>query len=366
MIKIDIYIIATLSLFIFSCKGKRQEETEADKKFTLSDSMQKMITIDTAGNGFINNSITLSGEINFNENTVNKIFPRNSGQVMACKVSVGDKVQAGQVLAVIKSADIAGSYSDLASAKADVNIASRQLSTTETLYKNGIASEKEYTEAKQNYDKTIAARNKIQSVLSITGGNKTNAGGTYVLTSPITGYIVEKKVNTGNFIRNDNGDYLFTISDLKDIWVNANVFENDISKVKEGFEVEVTTLAYPDKVFKGRINKISEVLDPANKTLRARIKLDNQGLLLKPEMFAKVAVADKESRKAVYVPTKALISQNEKNFVVIYNSNSDMQIAEVSILKTSGDKTYINSGVTAGQKLITRNQLLIFQQLLNN
>ncbi len=361
----NIYIAAALLLFIFnSCKEKKEEQA-TDKKFVLSDSMQKMITLDTAGNGFIKNTIILSGEINFNENSVNKIFPRNSGLVTDCKVSVGDRVKAGQVLAVIKSADIAGSYSDLTSANADVNITQRQLSNTENLYKNGIASEKEYEEAKQNYNKAVAAKSKVQSVLNITGGSKTNAGGTYVLTSPINGYIVEKKVNTGNFIRSDMGDYLFTISDLKEVWVDASVFENDISKVNEGFEVAVSTLAYPDKIFKGKINKISEVLDPANKTLHVRIKLDNQGLLLKPEMFAKVIVSDKENRKAVFIPTKALISQNEKNFVVVYNSNSDMQIAEVDILKTVGDKTYINSGVTPGQKLITRNQLLIFQQLLN-
>jgi len=365
MTKQPIYIIAVLSIIIVSCKAKK-EETVENKKFVLSDSMQQMITIDTAGNGFINNTITLSGEINFNENNVNKIFPRSSGQVINCKVSVGDKVQAGQVLAVIRSADIAGSYSDLASVNADINIANRQLTNTENLYKNGIASEKEFNEAKQNYDKALAAKNKIQSVLSITGGSKTTAGGTYLLTSPINGYIVEKKVNAGNFIRSDMGDYLFTISNLKDVWVNANVYEDDIAKVKVGFEVQVITLAYPDKIFKGKINEISEVLDPANKTLHVRIKLDNQDLLLKPEMFAKVIVADKINRKSVYIPTKALISQNEKNFVVIYNNKSDMQISEVAILKTAGDKTYINSGVVPGQKLITRNQLLIFQQLLNN
>lgn len=365
MTRQPIYIIAAISIIIMSCKAKK-EETVENKKFVLSDSMQQMITIDTAGNGFINNTITLSGEINFNENNVNKIFPRSSGQVIESKVSLGDKVKTGQVLAVIRSADIAGNYSDLASATADVNITNRQLTNTENLYKNGISSEKEYNEAKQNYDKALAAKHKIQSVLSITGGSKTTAGGTYLLTSPINGYIVEKKVNTGNFIRNDMGDYLFTISNLKDVWVNANVYEDDISKVKVGFEVQVITLAYPDKIFKGKINEISQVLDPTNKTLRVRIKLDNEGLLLKPEMYAKVIVADKINSKSVYIPTKALITQNEKNFVVIYNSKSDMQIAEVAILKTAGDKTYIKSGVAPGQKLITRNQLLVFQQLLND
>ena len=136
--------------------------------------------------------------------------------------------------------------------------------------------------------------------------------------------------------------------------------------MKEGYEVSVQTLAYPDKIFKGTINKISEVLDPSNKTLRVRIKLENEDLLLKPEMFTKVIVTDRENLKAICIPTKALISQNGKNFVVIYKSNNDMEISDVNILKTVGDKTYTTVGISPGQKLITKNQILVFQQLLNN
>ncbi|MDE3235544.1 MAG: efflux RND transporter periplasmic adaptor subunit [Bacteroidota bacterium] len=366
MNKINLSIIGLLTLLIItSCKEKKEVKEET-KKFVLSDTMAKMIAIDTVSSGFINDTVTLTGEVSFNENTVNKIFPRNSGQVIDCKISIGDKVHAGQVLATIKSADIAGSYSDLASSNADLAIAKRQLTNIESLYKNGIASEKEYTEAKQNYEKALAAKRKIESLININGGSQTNAGGTYVLTSPIDGYVVEKKVNTGNFIRPDMGDNLFTISDLKDVWINANVFEADITRVKEGYAVEVTTLAYPDKIFKGKIDKIGEVLDPTSKALRARIKLPNEGMLLKPEMFAKVIVNNEEKKKAIYIPTKALISQNSKNYVIVYNGKDDMKIAEVNILKTVGDKTYLVSGVTPGQQLITQNQLLIFQQLLNN
>jgi cobalt-zinc-cadmium efflux system membrane fusion protein len=364
MFKINLFIVAAGLLFITSCKEKKEDPAVSDK-FVLSDTMAKMIALDTAGICYINDTLTLSGEVSFNENNVNKIFPRSSGQVIESKVSVGDKVRAGQVLAVIKSADIVGSYSDLVSSNADINIAKRQLDNTENLYKNGISSEKDYNEAKQNYQKALALRNRIQSQLNINGGTKSNANGTYVLTSPINGYIVEKKVNAGNFIRSDMGESLFTISDLKDVWINANVFEADIPKVKEGYEVEVNTLAYPNKVFRGTVNKVSEVLDPSNKTLRVRIKLNNDGLLLKPEMFAKIIVSNKESQKAVCIPTSALISQNGKSFVVVYNSNSDMAISEITIIKSIGDKTYLSSGIVPGQQLIVKNQLLIFQQLLN-
>lgn len=361
------FLLPCISLVFFAlvaCKEKKEVKVDP-VKFVLSDSMLKLIHIDTVSSCFIDDAITLSGEVAFNGNNVNKVFPRNSGQVVESKVTLGDKVQAGQVLAVIRSAEVAGNYADLTSANADINIAKRQLDNIESLYKSGIASEREYTEARQTYEKTLAAKSKIQSLININNGSGSNAGGTYTITSPISGYVVEKKVNAGNFIRGDMGDNLFTISDLKNVWVIANVFEADIPKVKEGYEVQVTTLAYPDKAFHGKIDKVSEVLDPTDKALKVRIRLENPDLLLRPEMFAKVTVSNKEDKKAICIPTKALISLNGKTFVVVYNSNSDMKIAEVMIMKTVGDNTYLNNGVEPGQKLITSNQLLIFQQLLN-
>ena len=363
--KQSVFILSVFLIVASVACHEKEPVKEEVKKFALSDTMLKMITIDSVQNCFLSTETTLSGEVSFNENNVIKVFPRNSGQVVECKVTLGDRVIEGQVLAVIKSADIAGSYADLASANADIAIATRQLKNTQNLFKNGIASEREVNEAKQNLEKAKAAQNKISSVININGGKNTNAGGTYNLTSPISGFIVEKKANTGSFIRSDMGDNLFTISDLKDVWINANVFEDDISKIKEGYDVDVNTLAYPNKTFKGRIDKLSEVLDPTTKTMKVRVKLNNPDGLLKPSMFAKVVVSNEEKEKALCLPTKALINQDGKTYVIVYRSNSDMKIAEISVIKTIGEKTFINSGAVEGDKLIVSNQLLIFQQLLD-
>lgn len=363
------YILLTgtfsILIAIASCRSKA-EKTETSKKFCLSDTMQKMVSIDSATSSNIDDEITLIGEVSFDENKVVKIFPRSSGQVLESRVTLGDHVTAGQVLAVIRSADVAGSYSDLTTSSADIAIAKRQMENAESLYKSGIASEREYTEAKLNYDKAIASRQKINTMLNINGGSNTKPGGTYVLTSPISGYIVEKKVNAGNFIRQDMSDNLFTVSDLKDVWVMANVFEADIPKVKEGYDVKVTTLSYPGKIFSGKIDKVGEVLDPTNKALKVRIRLDNSGLLLKPQMFTKVIVSNKEGAKAIAVPSSAIVEESGKTYVVLYNDNCNMKVQEVEVMKEVGDKTYVSSGIAPGQKLIIRNALLLYDQFTDN
>lgn len=343
-----------------------QKETAGKKEtFTLSDTMSRMIRTDSVRYCNIDNQISLSGEVSFNENNVIKVFPRSGGQVLETRVSLGDHVSKGQVLAVIRSADIAGNYSDLNSANADLAIAKRQMENAQSLYESGISSEREYTEARQNYQKALASKNKIESAISINGGSKSSPGGQYLLTAPIDGYVVEKKLNAGDFIRPDNGENAFTISDLKNVWIYANVYETDIPKIKEGYEANVIPMAYPDKVLSGKVDKISQVLDPESKAMRVRVVLNNTDMLLKPEMFAKVIVSNAEGAKSICVPASAIISQEGKNYVVVYNNDSDMKVAEVDINKTVNNNTYINNGVTPGQRVITRNQLLIFNQLLN-
>jgi len=176
----------------------------------------------------------------------------------------------------------------------------------------------------------------------------------YTVKAPISGYIVEKKANAGNFIRNDNADNLFTISDLKEVWIWANVFESDIAKVREGYSAVVKTLAYPDKAFHGKIDKISEVLNPDNKVMKIRINLPNDGLLLKPEMFTNVVIENTEQLKAVSIPSDAMIFEGGKNFVVQYHSKCDLKLVEVQVLKTENNQSYLSSGLNAGDIIISK------------
>ncbi|MBS1565672.1 MAG: efflux RND transporter periplasmic adaptor subunit [Bacteroidetes bacterium] len=356
---------ALAGLLLAACEEKKPAEKKPEK-FCLSDTIKHRISIDSARICSIDEELHLSGEVSFDENKIVKVFPNSSGQVADVKVTLGDKVQAGQVLAVIKSADVAGNYSDLASAEADIKIAKRQMDNQESLFNSGLASQKEYEDAKLQYDKAVAVRNKIQSLISINGGGNMQAGGMYYIKAPISGYIVEKKVNAGNFIRQDMTDNMFTISDLKDVWVWANVYEADISKVREGFSAMVTTLAYPDKKFPGRIDKVSNVLDPSNKVMRIRIRLSNEGLLLKPEMFTNVIISHVSDQQATCIPVSSLVEENSQTFVILYNNDCDLSVAQVEVMKKTGEKAFLKSGVNPGQKLITHNALLIYDEFTDN
>lgn len=349
-------------MLLAACKPKTVDAPQS-KQVCISDSLQKMITIDTAKTSTMKDELSLSGEVSSDDNNVVKVFPFSSGQVIAVKVSLGDKVSKGQTLAIMRSADVAGNYTDLSSTQSDIAVAKRQLDQAQSLYKNGISSERDYIEAKENYNKAIAANRKVKQQLLINGGGNTSENGTLVIRAPESGYIIEKNITSGSFIRQDNSGSLFTISNMQDVWIWANVFESDISKVKVGYNAKVTTLAYPGKVFMGKVNEISSVLDPDNKVMKIKIALPNPDMLLKPEMFTNVVITNTENEQAVSVPAKAVVFDSSKNYVVVYNGKCDLKVREVSVIKTVDDVSYIGSGLQPGDKVISKNQLLLYDAL---
>jgi len=361
LMKKEIYVTLCL-LILAACKDKKQQATESTQ-VCVSDSMAKMITIDTAKTAPMKDELVLSGEVSNDDNNVVKVFPFSSGQVIDVKVSLGDKVSKGQTLAVMRSADVAGNYTDLSSTQSDVAVAKRQLDQAEYLYKNGIASERDFTEAKENYNKAVAANNKVKSALAINGGGNTSANGMLVIKAPESGYVVEKNITAGSFIRQDNSGSMFTISNMKDVWIWANVFESDISKVKVGYTAHVTTIAYPGKVFTGKVNEVSSVLDPDNKVMKIKIALPNPDMLLKPQMFTNVTVTNSENTQSVAVPAKAIVFDSSRNYVVVYNDKCDLKVREVSVIKTVDDITYIASGLKPGERVVSKNQLLLYDAI---
>jgi cobalt-zinc-cadmium efflux system membrane fusion protein len=164
-------------------------------------------------------------------------------------------------------------------------------------------------------------------------------------------------------LRPDNSSNLFTISDLKNVWVIANVYESSISIIRPGDSVNVSTLSYPGKIFKGKVDKIMNVLDPTNKVMKVRIVLSNPDYLLKPEMFANVMLNNTENNRMLSIPSTALIFDHSQYYVLVYKSPSDITIRAVQVESTIGDKTYISDGLSEGEKVIGSQALLIYQEL---
>ena len=352
-------ILFILFVWFSSCSSKPVTD-EGKKSYVLPDSLLKTIEIDTVSNSRVMNTLTLTGKVNFNEDHVIKTFPTISGQVSEIRVMPGDYVKQGQSLAVIRSSDMAGYSNDYITAKSNVDIAKKTLDATGDMYKSGLASQRDQLNAQEGYNQAVSAFEKAKRVLNLNGGSLT---GEYTLKSPIDGFVVDRQVNNNMMIRSDNSTALFTISDLKTVWVMANVYEANISLVKMGDSVNITTLSYPGKIFRGKIDRVMNVLDPSNKVMKLRIVLSNPEYLLKPEMYASVMVSTTENKKMLSIPSRSLIFDHSQYYVLIYKSPTDITIRPVQVLNTVGDRSFISGGLTEGEKLIGSEALLIYQEL---
>jgi cobalt-zinc-cadmium efflux system membrane fusion protein len=282
-----------------------------------------------------------------------------SGVAHDVRVQLGDVVSKGQTLAVLKSAEMAGYTKDYISAEADLRSAKRAFESTQDLYKSGLASQKEFEDAQAEYQKAIAENKRAGEVVNI---NKSNDQG-YLVKAPISGFIIEKSLADNQQVRTDNSTTLFAIADLSDVYVLINIYESDISNIQTGDPVKITTLSYPDKVFTGKIDKIYDVLDPDNKVVKARVKIENPGNKLKPEMFANVTIKAKSGESLSVVNTRGLIFDSDKNYVEVVDGKAKVHIQQVDIAKRVEDRAYIRAGLKPGDRIVASRQLYLFESL---
>lgn len=353
-----------LFIITFSMGGcsSGNKKTEENRKYIIPDSLMKTLVIDTVKKCPLVSAITLTGSVDFDQDKQVNIIPLVSGNIQDIKVQLGDYVTAGQALAVIKSGEMASYSNNLVVAETNVTATKKQLDAAQDLYKSGLASQLDVTTAQVNYDQALAQLGMVKRVLRINGND---TSGQVVVRAPISGFIVQKNVTNNMAIRSDNGSNIFTISDLREVWVQANVYESNISKVHLGDPVDITTLSYPGKVFKGKVDKILNVLDPTNKVMKVRIILQNPDYLLKPQMFTSVSVISQEKQDALCISSHALNFDHSQYFVLKYNGGGSADITHVSVLSSYGDRTYLSDGVHVGDLLVASDVVLIYEALNN-
>lgn len=357
------YIVPfTCTILLLSCQSKQEKDTDEKARYIIPDSVLKNITIDTVKKCQLVNAITLTGSVDFDQDHQVNIYPMVSGNIQDVKVQLGDYVQAGQVLAIVKSSEMANYSNNLVIAQTNISATRKQLDAAKDLYKSGLSSIIDVTNAQVNYDQALSQLEMVKRILKINGNN---TQGNYIIKAPISGFIVQKNITNNTSIRADNGNSIFTISDLRNVWVQANVYESNINKIHLGDPVKITTLSYPDRVFKGKVDKMINVLDPTNKVMKVRIVLPNADYALKPLMFTSVIVTNQENKDAICISSHALIFDHSQYFVLKYKGKGIADITPVTVQSMFLDSVYLSAGVNEGDRVIASQALLIYDTLNN-
>ena len=350
-----------LSSLLGACSGKGEQPNVEPITLCLTDSLLRIVSVDTVHVRDVIDELTLNGRVTFNQDQVANVYPMFGGTVTELHAEIGDFVHKGEVLAVIRSGEVADYEKQLKEAEQQLLLARRNMNATQDMYTSGMASDKDVLQAKQELTSAEAEERRIKEIFSI---YHFSGDAFYQLKSPVSGFIVEKQISRDMQLRPDQGDALFTISGLSDVWVMADVYESDISKVSEGASVRISTLAYPEKTFTGSIDKVYHLLDSESKTMGVRIKLKNEGYLLKPGMFTNVTVKCKaEDTSMPRIDSHALVFEGGKNYVVVVEPDQHLQIKEVDVYKQLSKECYIRSGLSEGDKVLNKNVLLVYNAL---
>ena len=176
------------------------------------------------------------------------------------------------------------------------------------------------------------------------------------LPSPVSGYITERNALPNQFVQPETK--LYTIADLSQVWVYAQVFQTDVGRLKTGDSASVTVDAYPGQTFRGRIQQILPQVDAATRTVRVRLVFDNPRLLLKPGMYVNVAL-NVPLGTGIVVPASGVLQSGARQIAFIDHGNGYLEPRQIETGPRVGDNFVVLKGLRSGERIVASANFLI-------
>ena len=338
----------------------------------------------------ISGVVTATGKILVPEDRTAVIGPVNEGRIVKLYAGQGSKVRKGQKLAELESADIdqaeadylkalADSENAKRSAAAEIKLAQQTYDRTKALYEKTVVPGKNLQSAEHDLEvaKATAENNAASTKATLTAARrhllilglndaaidalatKPGLAATFALNSPIDGTVVQRDATIGATVGTDAN--LFKIIDTSRVWIDADVFEKDLARVRNGQGVKVTTTAFPGTTFSGRVIFIDTVVNPDSRTVKVRTEVPNPDGRLKPDMFCNVEIITDVNGTAISVPQAAVLDDSGKKIVFVAEGNG-YKSRQVQLGIQSGDRVEVIDGLKAGDRVVTKGNYLLLQQ----
>lgn len=393
-----VYALAILPLFVVAMfqgcnratnapsSSSSPQPTAATSESAQSHTIELEIVVPQS----IAGTIVATGKILVPEDRMANIGPVHEGRLLRLYAGQGSIVKKGQKLADLESADIDQAEADYLKALADsenarrtslaeVKFAQATYDRTRMLYEKSITAGKNVEAAEHDLElaKAAAATVVAQAKAALTSArrhllilglkdseidalaNKASLTAVFSLTAPISGIVVERNGTIGATVGSDAN--VFKIIDISSVWIDANVFEKDLERVRRGQEVKVSVPAFPGTTFAGRVILISSVVDPETRSVKVRTEVPNPDSRLKPDMFANAQIVTDLHRTAISIPQSAVLDDGGKSVVFVSEGNGYKKV-QVTIGIQGNDRVEIIDGIKAGDKVVVKGNYLLLQQ----
>ena len=296
------------------------------------------------------------------------ITPLVGGRVTRVLAELGQSVRRAQALAEIFSPELAEAETRFVSARAELDAHERELQRTEKLVEIGSASRQELERLHAEHTAKLTAIESARSRLELLGlspstianlGPGKNVGASTTVFAPIAGVVIERAANAG--LNVDTTAKLFTVVDLSTVWVVADLYEKDFSRVRVGANATVSTKAFPDAALSGKVSYIDPRVNPETRTAKVRVEVANPKQELRLGMFADVTIEAEGGAAPASIPHAAV--QNVGNETVVYVA--DPQQAgrfierEVRLGDRSANDVAVLSGVKPGDRVVAEGSFAV-------
>ncbi len=278
-----------------------------------------------------------------------------SGRVVEIKARLGDTVKKGQLLLRVQSNDVAGAYQTYRKAVNDELLARQQLERAQILYEKGAIAKSALEQAEDVAKDAKADLDASTEQLRLLGIDKDHPSGIVDIKAPISGVITDQQVTNASGVQGLGSPNPYTISDLSYVWIVCDVYENDLDAVHAGEYADIRLNAYPNQVFKGRIDNILPVLDPNIRTAKVRLEVANPGMM-RVGMFVTATFYGKQAETRAAVPSTAILHLHDREWVytpVPNNSGHFKRLEVVTGNTLPGNLQEVVSGIKPGDQVVS-------------
>lgn len=390
-----ILFLAAGCLFLFSCSSQEKAppgssvHAPAERKskdIHVKGGISKELGIRVTEVREVTSSLPIAatGQLQVNEDASWIIGAITDGRIISVATRVGDAVRQGQVLALLHSHDVHDAravyrqaVAELARGQVMADQARTVRDRTRRLLELRAASREQFEAAEASYKSASNAVAALQADVDKAKFHLTeflevpvDAPDTHdsttpdglAIKSPAAGTVMERKATVGTVV--SAGDPVFTVTDLKSLWLIAAVNEADMSRIHPGQRVQIAVRAYTDRQFAGRVLKLGERLDPQTRTLQVRVLVPNGHGLLKPDMFATAEFQTADTRPTLQVPDGAVQHLNGKQIVFVRTADGAYSPREITTGSKTGGFVEIVTGLRAGEPVVVEGAYLLKSHLM--
>jgi cobalt-zinc-cadmium efflux system membrane fusion protein len=346
-----------------SPQAARATSSDNPQLFSVTPDQLVHVQIVTVEPSTLVRTLRLSGVVAFNGFATTPVITQVGGPVTRIVVSPGQRVRKGQPLLYVASPDYSQLRAGYLKAKDAYDLADKSYERAKDLYAHHAIAARDLEAAASARNQAFADLQASQQNLRILGFRDPDqpAGNSaeLPLLAPIGGEVVERLVAPGQVVQ-AGATQAFTLSNTSTVWVLINVYQQDLPYVRVGDPVIITTDAYPGTRMQGRISYVAAALDPATRTLQARVDVNNPGEKLKKDMYVVAAVEGGKLANALTVPDASVLRDAENQpFVYVLSDHNQFKRQPVVLGVSSGGNTQVTQGLSAGERVVADGSLFL-------